>query len=344
MPATMIEIAKVAGVSIATVSRVLNNVDHPISEKTRQRILKLAKELNYQPNLVARSLRLDSSSTIGIIVESMLSPFVPPIISGIQDQLKNTGYMSFIINTNEDPNLEIESIHALNNRQIDGIIFVATWDRSPALIESLTEKPYVFVHRHFETYSENSVLVDERWGGRLAVSHLANLGHRKIAYITGLEDWDASILRLEGYRDELGNRQLPYDPDLVVPGDWSVEAGVRAVNQFIQLGKLPGAIFAGNDLMALGAIYALQDRGMRVPQDISVVGYDDRAFTSFVRPAITTITLPCYEMGQTAAELLVRKIKEEIKKSPPIAVRGRLIVRESCGAGSGRRNLIEDMA
>lgn len=332
MAATITEIAKVAGVSIATVSRVLNKSSHPISEATRQRILKLAEEMDYQPNLVARSLRLDSTNTVGIIVESLLSPFIPPIITGIQETLKPAGYMSFILNTNENPEIEVESINALNHRQIDGIIFVATWDRSPTLVEGLTGKPYVFVHRHFETYTQNSVLVDERWGAGLAVRHLAELGHQRIAFIAGPQDWDASIFRLQGYQEALQAAGLPYDARLVVDGSWEIEGGVQAVEELLQRGRLPTAIFAANDPLALGAIYALQDHCIRVPEDVAVVGYDDREFASLVRPAITTITLPCFDMGVAAAKLILKMMKGEIKSSKPVQVRGRLITRESCGA------------
>jgi len=344
MPATLTEIAKVAGVSIATVSRVLNHVDHPISEKTRQRILKLAAELNYQPNLVARSLRIDSTSTVGIIVESMTSPFIPPIISGIQNVLKPAGYLSFILNTNDDPDIEIESIHMLNNRQIDGILFVAIWDRSPKMVEQMTTKPHVFIHRHFDSYADNCVAVDERWGARLAVSHLANLGHQRIAFINGAPDWDASIFRLKGYQEELKSRGIPYDPDLVTHQGWEPEHGQSGIDLLFSKGVSFSALFAGNDLIAMGAIHALQDRGLRVPQDIAVIGYDDRAFTSFVRPAISTVTLPAYEMGEASARLLLSMMKGELKSSKAVEVRGRLLVRESCGAGLTRRTLNEDMA
>lgn len=344
MPATLTEIAKVAGVSVATVSRVLNNVDHPINEKTRQRILKLAQELNYQPNLVARSLRIDSTNTVGIIVESMMSPFIPPIISGIQDRLKPAGYLSFILNTNGDPNIEIESLNMLNNRQIDGILFVATWDRSPKTVEQMTSKPHVFIHRHFNSFADNCVAVDERWGARLAVSHLVNLGHQRIAFINGDADWDASIFRLKGYQDELKSRGIPYDPDLVTNQGWESEHGRSGIDTLFNKGASFSAVFASNDLLAMGAIHALQDRGLRVPQDIAVMGYDDRAFSSFVRPAISTVTLPAYEMGKEAAILLLRMMKGEIKSSRVVEVRGRLLVRESCGAGLSRRTLNEDMA
>lgn len=344
MPATLTEIAKVAGVSVATVSRVLNNVDHPINEKTRQRILKLAKELNYQPNLVARSLRIDSTNTVGIIIESMMSPFIPPIVSGIQDTLKPAGYLSFILNTNDDPNIEIESLNMLNNRQIDGILFVATWDRSPKMVEQMTTKPHVFIHRHFDSYADNCVAVDERWGARLAVSHLANLGHQRIAFINGDADWDASIYRLKGYQEELKSRGIPYDPELVTNQGWESEHGRSGIETLFNRGASFSAVFASNDLLAMGAIHALQDRGLLVPQDIAVIGYDDRAFSSFVRPAISTVTLPAYEMGEEAASLLLRMMKGEITSSKAVEVRGRLLVRESCGASLSRRTLNEDMA
>lgn len=336
MSVTITEIAKAAGVSIATVSRVLNNSRHPISEATRQRILKLAQDLDYQPNLVARSLRLDSSTTVGIIVESLLSPFVPTIITGIQETLKPAGYMSFILNTNEDPEIEVESINALHNRQIDGIIFVATWDRSPNMVEGLTGKPYVFVHRHFETYTQNSVLVDERWGAGLAVRHLAGLGHKQIAFISGPQDWDASIFRLQGYRTALQDAGIPYDPDLVISANWEVEGGIQAVEELLEKKKLPTAIFAANDPLALGAIHALQDHGICVPDDVAIVGYDDREFASYVWPAITTVSLPCFDMGVAAARLILQMIKGEIKSTEPVEIRGRLIVRDSCGTNRKR--------
>lgn len=337
MPATLTEIAKVAGVSIATVSRVLNKVDHPISEKTRQRILKLAAELNYQPNLVARSLRIDSTNTVGIIVESVTSPFIPPILNGIQDTLKPAGYLSFILNTNDDPDIEIESINMLNNRQIDGILFVAIWDRSPEMVEQMTTKPHIFIHRHFDSYADNCVAVDERWGARLAVSHLANLGHRRIAFINGPADWDAAIYRHKGYQEELKARGLPYDPHLVTGGGWEYEDGRRGVELFLEKGMSFSAVFAGNDLIAMGAIHALQDRGLRVPQDVAVVGYDNREFTGFARPSISTVVLPAYEMGQASARILLSMMKGELKSSKVVKVRGQLLVRESCGASLGRR-------
>jgi LacI family transcriptional regulator len=329
MRATLSEIAKAAGVSVATVSRVLNNSDHPINEKTRQRIVEIAEELNYQPNLIARSLRMDSSKTVGIVVENLTSPFIPPIVSAIQDTLKPANYMSFILNTNQDPDVEIESIHALNNRQIDGLLFVATWDRSPRMIEEMTAKPFVFVHRHFQTYIDNSVLVDERWGACLAVTHLADLGHQKIAMITGTGDWDATIYRKQGYLETMQALGLPIAADWIIEANWDVDGGFQAATALLHLGERPTAIFAQNDLLALGAIQAIQQAGLRVPEDLSVVGYDDREFSSMVRPSITTVTLPAAELGRQAAALLLRRMRGETENAPPLEVRGILIARES---------------
>jgi DNA-binding LacI/PurR family transcriptional regulator len=332
MTITLTELARKAGVSIATVSRALTNSDHPMNEDTRQRILELAREAGYQPNQVARSLRTSTTKTVGILVENISSPFIAPIIRGIQDTLKPAGYLGLIINTDWDEQVEMESLHILNNRQIDGIIFVATWHRDTSLLEKMTRKPYVFVHRHFNSYSSNSVLADDRDGARKAVGHLADLGHRRIAYLSGPADWDASHFRLQGYREELAARRLPYDEQLVIVGSWEVEGGYQSVRQLLDLAEPPTAVFAGNDMIALGAIQGAQDRGLHVPRDLAVVGYDDREFSSFVRPSISTVSLPCHEMGAASAKSLLTMMAGEIQNSEPIAVSGQLIVRESCGA------------
>ena len=342
MPVTITEIAKAAGVSVATVSRALTQSKHPMSEDTRQRIIRLADELGYQPNLVARSLRTDRTLTIGLIVENILSPFIPPIIRGVQDYLKPHGYFSIIINSDWDPDIETDAILAFNNRQIDGIIFVETWHRTSKRIREMTDKPFVFVHRVFNSHGNNSVVPDDLWGAHLAVEHLAKLGHRRIAFISGPKDWDASKNRHKGYQEELEQCGISYDPLLVEEGDWEVQGGYCSTQALMSKSNPPTAIFAGNDLMALGAIYALQQDGLRVPNDVAVVGYDNRNFTGFVQPAISTVTLPCYDMGEASARLLVQILKEEIEISSTLEVRGELIVRQSCGANMGSWNFEEE--
>jgi len=331
MPVTLTDVAKAAGVSIATASRVLADSDHPVTEETRQLVLKTAKRLGYRPNLIARSLRTDQTLTIGLIVENILSPFIPPIVRSIQERLEADGYFSIIINAGWDPQVEAEAIHTLSKRQIDGIIFVESCIRSSDQVFGLADKPHVFVHRLFNSLSINSVVPDDYYGARLATKHLAELEHRRIAFIHGPEGWDATINRMAGYQEELAARGI-FDPALVERGDWETQSGYLATKRLMAMQDPPTAIFAGNDLMALGAIYAIQETGLRVPGDIAVVGYDDRDFSGFVRPAITTIRMPCEEMGRASAAALLRLIDGETEAIEPTLIQGELVVRQSCGA------------
>lgn len=336
MPVTLSEIAKAAGVSLSTASRAVSNSNHPMNEETRSKILKVVRKMGYQPNLVARSLRTDRTNTIGIICENILSPFIPPIIRGIQDHLNTVGYYSTIVNSDWDRAIEEETINALNHRQMDGIIFVETWHRSAKAIRRITDKPFAFVHRIFRGESENSIRVDEAYGARLAVSHLIELGHKKIAFINGPKTWDAAKERLRGYQAELATHQIGFDANLVKEGDWEVKGGHAAAQKLMGRANRPTAIFAANDLMALGALYAVQEAGLRVPEDIAVVGYDNRNFAGIIRPALTTVTLPAYEMGDAAAKLLLNLISDEIADVENIEIRGKLIVRQSCGADKSK--------
>jgi len=336
MPVTLLELAKAAGVSVSTVSRALTNSAHPVNDETRQRILALAEELGYRPNMVARSLRTDRTCTVGIIVDNIISPFSPTIIRGIQDYLHEYHYFSVIINADWDPAAETKAIHDLISRSIDGIIFVESWLReaSPAL--DLANKPYVFVHRVFSGGARNSVLVDDRYGARLAIDHLADLGHRRIAFIKGPEGWDATTNRFIGYQETLARRGLRYEPALVQEGDWELPGGFAAAQTLLALPERPTAIFAANDFMALGAIYAIQEAGLRVPNDIAIVGYDDREIARLSRPTLTTVTMPCYETGQASARLLLSLLDKQEEPDEPILIPGQLIVRESSGAPEGK--------
>jgi DNA-binding LacI/PurR family transcriptional regulator len=336
MPTTLHKLAKAAGVSASTVSRALTPGNHPVNEETRQRILALAEELDYHPNLIARGLRTDRTLTIGIVVDNIISPFSPTIIRGIQDFLQQHHYFSVIINTDWNPDSETKAIDELISRSIDGVILVESFSRGANPVLDLAGKPYVFVHRLFSRGDRNSVMVDDFYGAHMAVDHLARLGHRRIAFIEGPRGWDASTNRNIGYREALAKWGVQYDPDLVQEGDWELQSGFATARNFLALPQRPTAIFAANDLMALGAIYAAQDAGLVVPGDVAVVGYDDREIASLSRPTITTVTLPCYEMGQASAKLLLRLLNKHEQPGAPVMMRGRLIVRESSGAPEGR--------
>jgi len=336
MPVTLHELAKATGCSVSTVSRALNNSEHPVNEVTRERILAMAAQMGYRPNMTARGLKMDRTFTIGLIVYNIASPFTPVLIRGIQEYLKQHDYFSTIISTDFDPDLESEAVHQLISRSIDGVIFVESWRDESNKPLDLANKPYVFVYRLFNGSYANSVVVDDRHGARLAIEHLVKLGHRRIAYINGPHEWDASKERLAGYQDVLTQYGIPYVTGLVEEGTWEVQSGYSAAKKFLVFPEPPTAIFAANDFMALGAIYAIQDAGLNVPKDIAVVGYDDRDFASFSKPTITTVCPPSFEMGQLAAQLILNRLENQIEIKDPIQVQGKLIIRESCGAEQGQ--------
>ncbi len=332
MTVTLAELARAAGVSISTVSRALANGKYPLKKETRQRIFDLAEEIGYKPNLLARSLQSSRSHLVGVIVDRMQSPFAAATLQGIQDGLRNAGYSISIAYSNRDQDLAKEAIYSFYSHQVAGIVILNSWLHTfndPIL--SMQDRPFVFVNRLFGNCMHNCVGPGDRSGARLATQHLVDLGHRRIGYINGMEDWIEAQNRLSGYRDVLEKHGLPVDETLIRQGNWGVDSGYKAARELLALDERPTAIFAANDIMALGAIYAIQKAGLEVPADIAIVGYDDRDFAAWIRPALTTIRMPSYEMGQAAARLLLQQIaKEELEDVSQIT--GELIIRESCGA------------
>ena len=331
------DIAKETGFSISTVSRVLSNSTYPVSEQIREKVLRVAETMGYEPNIAARSLRTDRTNTIGIIVDDLLSPFTPPIVRGIQDYLNENGFLSLIVNSDWDPVQEQAAIKTLLSRPVDGIIFVEYSHQTTSDVLERSNKPRVFVHRLFGSPIKNSVVPDDYSGASLATEHLLRLGHHRIGYINGPENWHTCRARLSGYRDTLAGHKLLFEPSLVQPGDWEIESGYAGAKNLLKLAERPTAIFAANDVMALGAIYAIQDAGLRVPEGVAVVGYDNRNFTKTVRPRITTVSMPVIEMGGVAAELVLKQIAEGRKEEEEIRVKGQLIIRDTCGAPEASR-------
>ncbi len=335
MSVTLQDIAKAAQVSVSTVSRALSNSDHPINLDTRERILRIAQEMGYKPNLLARGLRKDKSYSIGVIVDNIDSIFAPTIIRGIQDALKVAGYTCVIVNSDWDIELEHGSAHELISRSVDGLIFVDTWLHSddPGL-EDL-KVPCVFINRVFSR--GNCICPDDRYGARLATEHLIKLGHTQIAFINGPQGWVASENRLSGYCDTLESHGIPFEPHLVLNGDWDAPSGYQCAMQLLQLDERPTAIFAANDIMALGAIYASREAGLQVPDDVAIVGYDDQDIGRLANPTLTTVCMPSHEMGQRAVQSLLEQLDQAGPRTTGLSyVPGALIVRESCGDPQGR--------
>lgn len=332
MPVTLTDVAQVAGVSIATASRALSESNHPVSTETRRHILRVADELGYHPNLIARSLRTDRTFTLGVILENVAEFFSSLILRGILDYFSGSAYSIIILNTYYDKQMEIDAVKILQHRSTDGIIFIDTAMHAAEEFTSHHTIPCVFVNRRYQVAQEPSIIPDNRQNARKATAHLAELGHRRIAYIGGPKGWEATRERYNGYCDVLKERGIPYQSTYIAHGDWQLSSGYDAAQELMHLADPPTAIFATSDRMALGAIYAVYDFGGQVPDDVAVVGFDNRNFTSIVRPAVTTVSLPGYEMGQKAAQLLLHQLEGRDMPRGIMPVCGQLIIRESCGA------------
>src|SRR5436190_6565795 len=275
---TLREVAEVAGVHPGTASRALNpETRRLVNEETAQRVLRAADRLGYRPNPIARGLKTNRSYTVGVLIPDLMNPLFPPIVRGIQDRLERAGYTPLIANTDNDPERERIDFQRLRARQVDGFIAATARRDDDLLIEfAAVGTPVVLVNRRLEQARLPAVVGDDRAGVRLAVDHLASLGHRRIGYLAGPQHVSTGYLRYEGFLEAMGDRGLPLDPDLTLFGDAFTEPeGMRLCRNLLDAGTPPTAIVAGNDLVALGCYDVFEERGIRCPDQISVVGFND---------------------------------------------------------------------
>lgn len=326
---TIREVAESAGVSYATVSHVINNT-RLVSPETRERVLAAMKALNYRPNALARSLRQGKTNTIGLVLPDSANPFFAEISRSIEDEAFKKGYSVFLCNTELDTQRELFYVDVLSKKQVDGIIFVAAGDQADSL-DFLLERnmPVVMIDRDVPNVEVDAVLTDHQLGGFLATRHLLDLGHRRIACIAGPSSITPSAERMIGYRRALEEAGIPYDENLVVRGDYHAQSGMEITHFFLKMNPRPTAIFALNDLMALGALRAAAEAGYSVPRDLAVVGYDDLEITHFTNPPLTTIAQPKKEIGAQAINLLVDRMSRKSRAPSRLVLAPELIVRRS---------------
>ncbi|HEU5347659.1 MAG TPA: LacI family DNA-binding transcriptional regulator [Ktedonobacterales bacterium] len=330
---TLKELARLAGVHPSTVARVLN--DDPrqrVSEDVRGRILALAREYGYQPNHLARSLRTKRSFVIGTLIPDIANPFFAILFRGIEDALAASGYSVIMANTDDEIPREQRTIAMLRGRQVDGLL-VATARREDPTIEALRAAgfPFVMVNRHTDPIPENAVVPDDYGGAVAAVEHLVALGHRRIAHIAGSGEMSTGYTRRRGYLDAVQRHGLPVDPDLVVSGSFRELGGYEAMQKLLALAQPPTAIFAVNDLAAVGAMRVIGEAGLTVPGDISVVGFNDLSAVIGTTRLLTTLRVPLHDMGRAAAERLLAKITGETVSPEPVVIPVDLVVRRSTG-------------
>jgi DNA-binding LacI/PurR family transcriptional regulator len=323
------DIAKSARVSQATVSRALRN-SPLVRPETRARIRQIAAESNFRVSAVGRSLVTGRTHSIGVIVSSISDPFIAEVVAGLEEVTSAHGYPLILATSQGDPDREIKMVHAFEDRRVDGVVLTGGSHLGPVHAPMLAHMniPVVVMNGQGTANFAHSVVVDNIAAGHVVVRFLAQLGHRRIAYIGDRFGFQSNAAREEGYRQGLTAHGLKYQPDLVLVGDAQPESGMFAMEQLLSLPEPPTAVFCYDDLTALGALRAIHLRGLRVPADISIVGFDDLLVASYTEPPLTTIRQPNRAMGRLAAETLFNLLAG---KRPPDTQRlpTELIVRES---------------
>ncbi len=335
MDVTIKDIARQARVSYATVSRALNN-KHGVRERTRARIVGIAEKLGYRPNALARGLVKRQTHTLGLIIPDITNPFFPEVVRGIEEVAVREGFSIFLCNTNWDPQRESSYLNLLIEKRVAGIIVAPTSKLIP-LIEQDTRRslPVVYVSNAPGRTRHSSVVIDNLLGGFLATRHLIETGHGTIGFIGSAEDSHTLEERLAGYRKALREFGVRERRDFVQLGDFRQETGHHIIQRMIKARRCPRAVFAENDLLALGVLQGVQEMGLSVPGDVAVVGFDDIPFAAFPAVQLTTIAQPKYEMGQRAMEVLLGRIRDPGSGRPAerVLLEPRLIVRRSSVAG-----------
>jgi len=322
------DIARAAKVSHSTVSRALHN-SPLVSHETAQRIREIAREKGYRPSAVARSLVTRRTKTIGVVVTRIADPFIAEVVNGIEEVANDHGYSVFLANSNANPDREVKVVHSFHERRVDGILVTAS--RVGALyMPLLTEMrvPTVLINNQHPGEFVHSVMIDNVTASSQATEHLIQLGHKRIAYIGDQYGFQSDTERFAGYRRALEIADVPFLPGLIAHGDGNAEGGMHAMQKLLETVDPPTAVFCYNDMSALGALRSIRAKGMRVPEDISVVGFDDLFIASYTNPALTTISQPMKQMGSTAMEILL-KLFNGANSQNNIKVQGHLIVRES---------------
>lgn len=331
MKITINDIAEMTNLSKATISRVLN--DKPdVSEQARKKVMDVITEHNYNPNSVARGLALKKTHTIGLILPDITNPFFPELARGVENKAKEYGYSVILSDINNDNSELPTTVTILRNKQVDGIVIVQ-WSNvfSEEIEEVLNHDafPIVAIDRDDDT---SYVSFDNEASSRMAVSYLIKHGHKRIAHITGDLKTLSGINRLKGYRSSLVEHDIAFDDSLVYEGTYIQQTGYNGLHQIMESKKRPTAIFAANDMIAIGIYDAAAEMGIRIPEDLSVIGHDDISFASILRPKLTTVVVPRYELGVSCMEVLFTMMNRRNSEPKTYRLEPKLAIRDSVKA------------
>lgn len=336
---TVHDIAKLAGVSSATVSRVLSNSNYPVSAKLSSRIRSIAEEQHYIPNMIGKQLKTDKNLTIGVIIPTISNPFYASVMLGIEEAARKNGYQVLLCNSLQDGKLEDEYLQTLFEKQVKGVV-ISSISGNRKLMTRLIElgMQVVLIDQRIDLPDVLQIEFDYRGGGYMAANYLLSQGHRRIGYVTAPLDRPSRQRIYQGFMDALHNFGVVPQEDCIriaeeekelYDGLYEFENGRKLTRRLLALEERPTAIFACNDLTAFGVINELAASGIRAPDDISVMGFDNIEFSQMVTPALTTIKQPNYEMGKLACTILLEKLADPDKEDLGIMLQPKLIVRDS---------------
>lgn len=331
---TIRDVAKAAGVSVSTVSRVLNDKDD-VAPETYDRVQRIIQELDYTSSLAARSMRSRRTNVIGLIVPDVADSFSIQVMKGVNQAIFELDYDLIIytsgsIKKRSAAGREQYFVSLLNGSVTDGVIIV-----TPAATSFSTAAPVVTIDPNNECPECLTIIAENHAGATTAMEYLIGLGHRRIGFISGRPDLQSAQRRLQGYQDALGQAKIPFEPELIAGGDFSTETGRLCARKLLSLPDRPTAIFAANDQSAIGTIEAASEMGLRVPEDLSVIGFDNIPEAAYFNPALTTIDQFIGKMGHVATEILIEMIQGEPLESDLYKMPTQLVVRDSCRTIAG---------
>ncbi|MED3984932.1 LacI family DNA-binding transcriptional regulator [Peribacillus simplex] len=331
----MSDVAKLANVSPATVSRVLRQPDL-VSEDTKQKVLQVIEEMNYKPHMIASQFRTKETKIILVVVPDITRPFFSEVLRGIEHTAVENGYQVILGDTENDIEREKEYIDLLYKKQADGALLLTARMNRESLEKLSNQFPIVLACEYVDGLDIPTVSIDNVSSARKVTEHLIKLGHTRIAHITGPMNIILSRDRLGGFQQAMKNHHLKVNPEFIPEfiqeGDYGIDSGYDQMVKLLSLENKPEAVFVFNDEMALGAVKAIQDHGLSVPEDIAVVGFDNLKIASIFNPHITTIDQPKYEIGKKATNLLLTLMKGGTIEKKKFVLKDELIIRESCGS------------
>ncbi|ENC7029993.1 substrate-binding domain-containing protein [Vibrio cholerae] len=328
--ATMKDIARLAGVSTSTVSHVINK-SRFVSDEIAERVNNAAQQLNYAPSALARSLKMNRTKTIGMLVTTSTNPFFGEVVKGVERSCYHQGYNLILCNTEGDNQRMKASINTLLQKRVDGLLLMCSTLEGERLdvFDRYPDIPIVVMDWGPILFASDKIQDNSLQGGYMAAKHLIECGHKEIGCITGPLIRHQAQMRYEGYKRALAEAGIAINPDWIMESDFECEGGYQAFEKLYERGKLPSALFVSNDMMAMGVIQAASQRGLRVPDDLSLIGYDDVHIAKFMTPALTTIHQPKYRLGKAAVDTLLYRLENPDTTAQVVQLEPTLVVRNS---------------